>query len=172
MTPLYNTWFDMYQRCSSDRSKALRPHYKDVNLYEGWLVFEVFAEWAQKQTGYGVVGFDGHLFQLDKDLLGDGKTYSPEYCCFLPKEVNMFLRKNISVKNTTGFTGVSSLPNGKYRACVRDPRIGRNIHLGCFADPEKAHSAYLGAKSEIGGYLSCKYKDLISEAAYLALKTL
>ncbi len=172
MTPLYNSWFDMYQRCTSVRSKSIRPHYKDVSLCDTWLVFEVFAEWALKQTGCGDIGFDGCIFQLDKDLLGDGKTYSPTSCCFLPKEVNSFLQRNLNVRNTTGFTGVSLLPNGKYRACVRDPRLLRNRHLGCFSSPEKAHSAYLEAKSEIGKYLADKYKGLICDAAFLALKDL
>lgn len=169
MTPLYSTWFDMYQRCTSDRSKKVRPHYVNTVLCLEWYVFDNFADWAESQFGYGLIGMDGHLYQLDKDLLGDGDLYSPDTCCFLPKEINAFLKRSKSVRNTTGFTGVSLLPNGKYRACVRDPRVGGNRHLGCFLQPEDAYNSYLLAKAEIGVYLATKYTGLISSKAYQVL---
>lgn len=172
MTPLYNTWFDMYQRCTSERSKSKRPHYRDTKLHKDWYIFKNFAEWAEKQVGYGLTGLDGHTFQIDKDLLGKGDVYSPESCCFLPKEVNAFLKRNRSVRNSTGFTGVSLLPNGKFRACVRDPRTKRNKHLGCFLKPEDAYEKYLLSKSEIGKYLANTYKQSISKDAFLALSNL
>lgn len=171
-TPLYNSWFDMYQRCTSERSKRKRPQYTSTTLCEDWFDFNNFAKWAKQQIGQGEKGFDGHLYQIDKDLLGNSDLYSPSTCCFLPKEVNSFLKKKTSVRNTTGFTGVSLLPNGKYRACVRDPRVGRNKHLGCFLNPKDAYSSYLSEKSKIGKYLAEKYKNCISERAYFALNNL
>ncbi len=173
MLPLYNTWFDMYQRSTSMRSKLLRPHYMDTELYPKWCSYDNFVDWAIPQIGCGSIGMDGHLYQLDKDLLSNGvNAYSPDTCCFLPKEINTFIQKNIHVNNTTGFTGVSVLPNGKYRACVRDPRAGKNLHLGCFTSPEEAYSAYLKAKSDIAKYLASKYVGLISEDAYHTLITM
>lgn len=45
MLPSYNMWFDMVQRCKSDRSRAIRPTYEDVTLHPEWESYDVFCEW-------------------------------------------------------------------------------------------------------------------------------
>jgi hypothetical protein len=166
MSPLYNMWFDMYQRCTSERSRKIRPHYYKTELHPDWYNFHTFADWAEHQRGYNEFCEKGIPYQLDKDLLGEGTLYSPDNCCFLPKEVNAFLRTNLSRANTSGVTGVVVLPNGKYRACIRDSRVGKNIHLGCFVDIDEAASAYKTKKQEICRYLAEKYKNTISQKAF------
>lgn len=55
----------------------------------------------------------------------------------------------IGTRNTTGFKGVSMLPNGRYRAAIK--WRGVDHHLGCFGTAEEAHAAYCRASEKLHG---------------------
>lgn len=74
--PAYLDWFGMIQRCYSGKQKA----YAECYVAEEWRSFSNFYEWWKIH----------HKLEwaLDKDLLGDGKLYSPNTCCYIPQYVN------------------------------------------------------------------------------------
>ena len=85
-TKAYNAWAAMLQRCYDSKLHLRNPTYKECSVIEEWYNFQNFAGWFEKNY------IDG--YQLDKDLLIKGnKIYSPETCCFVPKEINLILGK-------------------------------------------------------------------------------
>jgi hypothetical protein len=92
--PYYRKWFNMIRRCY-DTNYLYRHTYQDVSVCDDWLTFSNFRSW--------MMGQDWENKALDKDLLGDGKLYSPNTCCFLPQSINNFLLTYSSDK----YTGVT-----------------------------------------------------------------
>lgn len=78
--PYYQKWVNMLDRVYGSQ----RPTYIDVKVCSEWSSFTTFKSWMQTQ--------DWEDKELDKDLLGDGKLYSPETCYFISKKVNMLLQ--------------------------------------------------------------------------------
>lgn len=84
-----NSWRGIVQRAFSKFEKEQRPSTVDVTMHEDWYNFQKFAEWAVCQKGYGK-----YNFEIDKDLIVLGNShYSPEFCCYLPREINTRLPK-------------------------------------------------------------------------------
>ena len=134
--PYYLTWRGMLQRCYSPKWHDKYPSYKNVEVCKDWHTFSVFRGWMEEQDWFGK--------QLDKDLLGDGKRYSKETCCFLSKKLNSFL-----INNST--RSKDDLPRGvyknkdRYQALCRNP-FGGKSYVGNFGCPTSAHFAYVRAK--------------------------
>lgn len=61
---------------------------------------------------------------------------------------NVRSRKNLSVKNTSGFMGVG-WSDAANKWVARIGFNGKGIHIGVFEDPEEAHKAYLAKKEEL-----------------------
>lgn len=103
-------------------------------------------------------------FELDKDILVKGnKVYSPETCCFVPKEVNSFFTRCNKARGEYPVGVVKS--NNKFRA-----RIGANRKsLGTFNTPEEAFNAYIVAKKEGAKILAKKYKNNLLKKCYQAI---
>lgn len=81
-TKSYTVWNSMIERCYSGRY----PSYEGVEVCKEWFNYQNFAEW------YSLNSFDKHgKYQLDKDLLGDSKLYSPETCCLLKDNINQLI---------------------------------------------------------------------------------
>lgn len=91
---------------SSKKNQKVISSYDGVSVCEEWLTFSNFEKWMLAQTWQGN--------DLDKDLFGDGKLYSPETCCFLPHQLNIAIQ---SKSNNTGVLGVSS-EGGYYKVCT------------------------------------------------------
>lgn len=78
-------WTSMLRRVKGD------PSYKDVSVSESFKCLANFYSWAKRyELDYGKINRN---WELDKDLLGDGKIYSEETCVFLPPELNRSLSK-------------------------------------------------------------------------------
>ena len=105
-------------------------------------------------------------WELDKDLLGDGKTYSPESCCFIPKQLNLSLPKVNTTSNT--ITGVVLRKYGKYTCQVR-LETGKIKHLGTFLCQETAFSVYKREKERIITALANTYKSRLDSKVYQKL---
>lgn len=60
------------------------------------------------------------------------------------RAINNQNRRFLRSDNTSGFTGVSQTPSGKWRARVS--LQGRERHLGRFSTPEQAHAVALDAR--------------------------
>lgn len=81
--PFYRTWTNMLKRCYM-KDNTHNKTYKDVIVCEEWLIFSNFREWMKQQDWEGK--------QIDKDILFPcNKIYSPETCCFVTNDVNMFI---------------------------------------------------------------------------------
>lgn len=133
--PYYSRWYDMLRRCYSKQSPIKTPSYQGTIVCNDWLTFSNFKEW--------VGDMDFSNLDLDKDLLGDGKVYSPETCCWIPLELNQFFKERSRFTNVA--VGVSP-KNDKFQARVMNPFTGRREYLGVFSTPEAAHAAWKGRK--------------------------
>lgn len=109
--PYYQKWVNMLDRAYGER----KPTYEDVTVCQEWSSFMSFRAWMQTQDWEGK--------ELDKDLKGDGKTYSPETCMFVSKKVNMFLQLK-SPNLYKGYWQISArFPDGtrhKFRRLCRE----------------------------------------------------
>jgi len=85
--------------------------------------------------------------QIDKDLLGNGKLYSPDTCCFLPKSVNSFLVRTSS-RNGKGLPVGVYKSKGRFQAACSHP-FGGKKYIGNFKCATKAHFEYLKTKQSL-----------------------
>ena len=130
----YISWRQMLTRCYNP-SERVAKYYIGCDVYNEWLDYSVFKLWYDSQ-----VGCDSQ-YELDKDLLGSGKLYSPENCCLLPHSLNSMI-VNRTHKERELPTGVYK--NGKKfitRVCTGTHDI-KNTILGTYNTPEEAHDAY------------------------------
>ena len=81
----------------SNKNQKAISSYSEVTICEEWLTFSNFEKWMLTHNWEGK--------DLDKDLLGNGKHYSPDTCCFLPHQVNIAIQTR---ENTTEVLGVSA----------------------------------------------------------------
>lgn len=134
----------MLKRCYSENLHKSSPTYLDCEVCDEWKTFSNFRSWMESQDWEGK--------ELDKDLLGNGKLYSPDTCTFLPRIVNSFLLENKSRRGKT-LLGVSKRKNRFYASC-KDTFTGNKIYLGCFKDQVSAHKAWIIKKCELAETLS------------------
>lgn len=154
----YSVWQDMLRRCYNEVERYKFPSYKGCTVSFEWLTYENFKDWfdSNHQEGY----------QLDKDLLGDGKLYSSDTCCMLPQELNKFL---VGVGNSVNFR-LANQKSVKYCSRIK---TGKNVekHLGTFDTPEEALEVYNRAKKQLATAYAIEYynNSAIKERVYKAL---
>lgn len=90
--PLYKVWMNMKARCYNKKTKAFRWYGgSGVSVCDEWLNdYGAFYNWSIS-NGWS----DG--LQLDKDIKGCGKIYSPENCTFVTSKENANHRRNSNV---------------------------------------------------------------------------
>lgn len=92
-TKAYLVWKAMLSRCYSEYTRRMNPAYDGCSVCDEWLVFSRFKEWFDENYIPGT--------QLDKDIIvRNNKVYSPETCCFVPQEINKFIRGHSRSKST------------------------------------------------------------------------
>lgn len=136
--PYYSVWHSMMTRCYSERYHEKKPTYKNCEVCEEWLIFSNFKAWMETKNW--------EYKQLDKDIFGDGKLYSPETCCFVEPWLN-------SIFNDCGSSRQGRLLGVRF--CKRSGSIyaelridGKKIYLGVFDNKQDAHKAYCIAKQK------------------------
>lgn len=157
-TKLYRVWVSMLQR--SYYHKWLNRHttYIGCSVDKDWHNFQTFGEWFKQNYKEGQ--------ELDKDILVKGnKIYSPETCCFVPKEINLLIIKN-NIRRGEYPIGVNKWKN-KFKATLHKKRV--YFHLGLFDTPKEAFQAYKTSKEVYIKEVVEKYKHQITEACYQAL---
>lgn len=158
-------WKSMLERCYSEKKQFVQSsYYLKVAVQEEWQNFQVFAEWCNNQENFRIKGME-----LDKDLLIKGnKLYGPEYCCFIPDELNnlLLLNKSNRGKYPIGvhFCKMRRKLISTMKSGDRRPKL-----LGVFDNVNDAFSAYKEAKEARIKSLAEKWKPLISSSAYRAL---
>lgn len=150
--PYYSAWGSMLTRCYGKSLHKRRPTYVGCSVAEVWRSFMKFRSWMMQQEWLGK--------DLDKDLLVYGnKVYSPETCCFISRQVNLFIVEPISSALPTGVWYNNKVKSGKkYYACVRT-LDSRTNHLGSYVTPDDAHQAWRQAKYDLAVELSNMQAD-------------
>lgn len=146
----YQIWDCMLNRCYDKKHHIKHPSYANCSVCEEWLLFSNFKKW-----------FDGNYiegYQLDKDIIGGkgNKMYSPQTCCFVPKEVNCLIEKADKSRGMYP-VGVGRLKNGGRRFYAGLRTKERKIHLGYFDTAEQAFVAYKQAKEAYIKKVATKY---------------
>lgn len=158
--PFYSRWVEMLRRCYSEIERKRSPTYAGCIVCEEWLTFSNFKAWMEKQDWEGK--------QLDKDIIGDGKLYSPETCCFVDSKVNSFI---ISCEKVRGdcAQGVCWHSGGKkYMVSCRNPLSGKREYLGLYESHHQAEGVYLKRKLEIAKDLAGTISDKRVAGALIA----
>ena len=158
----YITWQNMLKRCYCSKLHQKQPTYIGCSVSDDWLDYQNFAEWFYNHE-YSDLGY-----QLDKDLLHAGnKIYSPEYCVFVPQELNKLLNDRKSARG--------DLPQGvyldkhanRYKAQMR--MYNKNVNLGRFKTPIEAYLVYKETKEEHVKVMANQWHNRIAQEVYKAL---
>lgn len=156
MCPFYHKWKHMITRCYSGR----RKHYIGCTVCDEWLLFSNFKAWMNTQDWEGK--------DLDKDIIKQGnRVYSPDTCVFVTQQVNKLLTDSKSARGRYPI-GVSKRKDkrvNQYQASIGIH--SKQAHLGYFDTPEKAHQAWVKAKSELLKETAYKQSDFRVKEALL-----
>ena len=139
-----NSWRRMLFRCYND---TYNKSYKGCEVCNEWKLLSNFSKWYNDNCIEG--------WHLDKDILGNGKLYSPETCCFVPIEIN----STITTGNKDGVT----FANGKWQSACGKKYIGR------YESKSAAIRAYKEYKQKRVTQVADKYKSLLPIKVYNAL---
>lgn len=155
---IHQTWTDMFRRCYDLKFQERNPTYKGCYVSKEWHNFQNFAKWFEENYKEN--------FHLDKDILIKGnKIYSPETCCFVPKEINTSLIKCDFSRGKYPI-GVNKVGN-KFRAKLNVN--GKRTHLGYFDTHKEAFEAYKTTKEVCIKEIAEKWKEEITKPTYEAL---
>ena len=155
MCHFYRCWKGMLLRCYSDKFKSRNPTYIGCEVCDEWHSFIAFRAWMELQDWEGK--------QLDKDLIGDGKLYSPEICVFVSSALNNLFTDSGATRGELPIGVYWEKINKKYKAQIRVN--GKKKSLGYFTSANEAHEAWLNAKLEIAnGYLASESNPRIRYA--------
>lgn len=136
LTPVYNYWCGVLERCYSEKLHNRFPTYQGCTVQKSWLHLEVFKVWFDANYREG--------WEIDKDLLfKSNKHYSEDTCRFIPKSLNNLIKENRRLKKSKlplGVTYSKDCTHNPYSAavCTKDGRIS----LGNFSTKEAAFIAY------------------------------
>lgn len=139
-TPEYRLWKNMLSRCYNKSYLKKYPTYCKCSVSDKFKDFQYFAEWCNQQPNFNKEGWD-----LDKDIIGDGSTYSEEFCRFVPQDVNKLLIGRYKGEYRTGVH--FSKKFGKFKA--QCSALGKRLALGYFSTEEEAFQSYKSFKENL-----------------------
>jgi len=161
----YQLWQSIVRRSNSEFCHGKNPAYANVKCSDKWQRFSDFLYWVNEEVGYKgrPQGCD-----FDKDILGgEAKMYSPDYCSFVPRKVNLVIMCDKSCKGVYP-TGVNHHKRtGKLVA--QTSYDGKKIHLGLFDDPMEAFHCYKKAKEAQIKLVADEYRQSLRDDVYAAL---
>lgn len=161
----HSSFTGMIERCYELIALDKRKTYKDCEVKKEWFNFQTFAEWYYQQSKYNHEGW-----QLDKDILVKGnKIYGPEFCCFVPSDINsLFTKRNVD--RGLWPIGVYKHETGKFRASCSNEFMGGLKLNGKLRDtPEEAFEDYKQYKEMVIKQRADFYKDKLDPKVYEAL---
>lgn len=138
--PAYRLWAAMLTRSYSSKFHDENPTYIGVTVCKKWHSFMSFRDWWIKNQV--------DQYQLDKDLIGDSREYSPESCIFVPQWLNTFTSSGAAKRGSLPIGVSFHGPSGKYQSHCSHP-FGKHKNLGSFPSSSEAHSAWKSRKLEI-----------------------
>lgn len=137
--PFYRCWKAMITRGYSAKWKSRWVTYVGCSVCDEWHSFMAFRVWMQKQDWKGK--------ELDKDLIGDGKLYSPENCVFVSRSLNVLFTDRSAKRGEYPLGVCWHKQHEKFSSNIMVN--GKKKHLGYFDTAYEAHAAWLAAKLEI-----------------------
>lgn len=143
--PAYRVWSGMLTRVYSKKYQSKKTTYKGVSVCTEWLSFSKFREWFSDNYTDG--------FELDKDLTGDNRTYTPENCIFVPTWLNSFTISSMINRGDCLIGTYFDKTSNKYIAQCRNPKSGKRETLGVFIREIDAHNAWLARKLKLADEL-------------------
>lgn len=156
----YKVWSAMLYRCYYKKFHERENTYSDCYVCEEWKYLSNFKKWFDENYIEGC--------ELDKDLLSNGnKIYSPQTCCFLPKEINTIFT-NIKKNKSKYGIGVYKKGDIFYAAINKNTY---NNYIGSFDNADDARKAYNIERKNYIIETANKYHDdgIINERIYNAL---
>ena len=154
----------MLERSHSVSYKQDNFEYVDVTCVPEWHLFQTFAEWRDVQ-----IGFNNEGWHLDKDILVKGnKIYGPDFCAFVPAEVNSLRNTRSRARSDSGTVGVLRTKYGRFTASCK---MGGShaVYLGTYSTIEEAFLVYKETKEQYIKQRAFYWKDQIDERVYHAL---
>ena len=137
--PYYTKWVSMLTRCYSQKFHARRPTYIGCSVIPEWLIFSNFRAWMIKQNW--------REMHLDKDVLVPGnKTYSPDVCAFISRDLNNLLGDNAAIRGKYPQGVCWSKDHKSFEAQIK--RFGKRRYIGRYKTVEHAESAYKTEKAK------------------------
>ena len=174
-TKEYTIWQSMLKRCFDEKYKKKQLAYADVSCCEEWLLYENFYEWLHSQPNFDKWK-DNEMFSVDKDILvKKNKTYSPETCLLVPKDVNSLFIKQDRKRGglPIGVSYCKEKNDKKYRAYVSMRILGNKFSktIGYYDTSEQAFQAYKKYKEKIIKQVAQKEynKENITKQCYEAM---
>lgn len=155
---MYDRWSGMLTRCYDKKYQANKPTYVGCSVSKEWHNFQNFGSWFEKNYIEG--------FELDKDILFKGnKIYSPETCCFVPREINCLLNYKKNLKRDYPI-GVYRHKN-KFRSYINIS--GKLKLIGYYDTVEDCFNAYKKTKEQNVKNVANKFKHQITSQCYNTL---
>lgn len=151
LCPAQRAWRDMLRRCFDKSYQDKYPTYAGCQPCGDWLYFSNFMKWWDKNYSYG--------YHLDKDLIGNGKEYSPETCLYIPPWLNSFLSDCGNI-NKDKKIGAFKRDSGRYRSICSNTILGGLNSLGTFDTEEEAFNAWKVMKLDIAIKLKPKMDEI------------
>lgn len=134
---VYNTRSGSIWRGLKCRTKKIATGYAEST--NDFADFQHFVEWHRSQAGYDL------SWHLDKDLLGDGKRYSPATCCLLPPTLNVLMQGVGSWKRGEKVGASYYKRDDNWRAYGNT--ADEQVHLGYFTTQDEAHRQWKADKA-------------------------
>jgi hypothetical protein len=156
----YHVWTAILYRCYTQNRTPDYASYEGCYICEEWKLFSNFLKWFNENYVEG--------YAIDKDILCKGnKCYCPEYCCFVPQEINELVIK-CDARRGKYPLGVEKKGN-KFRARIK--KNNTHVTIGYFDTPEQAFAAYKEAKEKHIQEMATQYfnESKITKKVYDAL---
>lgn len=161
----YAVWRSMIARCYDPVQRTKYSSWEGCKVCDEWKSLVKFKEWFDKNYIEG--------YELDKDILIKGnKLYSPETCCFVPKELNrIFETKPKKIKGNTLPEGVMWDSSRGLYISVLNRFNKKRLYIGRFISVEEASIKYQKAKNQYLSELAEEYykNGKINKRVYLAI---
>lgn len=157
---LFRHWENMFNRVYAGRFDKV---YRHVYIQDSWYRFSEFY-----YDNIDQVGWDKEGFSFDKDLLTDCKAYTNKTTCFIPRELNLKIPKeyqDIPRKYPVGVKCVGGMYVGYL---VIDSQRKESSQ---FKTVDRAFDWVRYQKLQYCCEIADRFADVISEQAYLALKS-
>lgn len=162
-------WESMLERVYSDKHSQPQSTYFNTKVGEIWHSCQNFSEWVEGNRFSNLRDFNGEMYQLDKDILiPKNKTYSPDTCCFVPRELNTFFRNSYK-SGEYGTLGVHKRGKG-FRSFCRNPFTGKNMISVQRGSKEEAQEDYIKNKTHVAKLLSDKWDGKVEERVVEVLR--